>query len=72
MKLIPSSRRFYKDRMHAYGWEVGFKQTVEFPDGRRERHYFSDIGTERRTAIWNALRSLEVIKMLGEKKNENN
>jgi hypothetical protein len=64
-KLIPSSRRFWKDQWHPYGWEVGFSQTVIFPDGTKQRERFRDIGTTKRTAMANALRRLDVIYKKG-------
>ncbi len=57
-RLLKSSRRFYKDRHHAYGWEIGFRQTVELMDGTLSREMFFDIGVDRRSAIANALRCI--------------
>lgn len=56
---IPSTRRFWKDEFHAYGWQVGFKETVRFADGQTARISFTDIGTDRNAAIGNALRYLD-------------
>jgi len=52
MKTNARSRRYTRDRRHAYGWEVAFHQTV---DGKRR--YFSALGTTRNAAIWNAFNS---------------
>ena len=57
--VIPTSRRFFRDERHPYGWKVGFRQTVKFSDGRPNlRTHFSDIGIDRWSAIGNALRRL--------------
>lgn len=60
-QLIPSSRRYWKSRKHAYGWEVGFRQSIRWPDGQVTRHLFRDIGTDRSAAIFNALRCFPCI-----------
>lgn len=58
IKEIPSTRRFYRDERHAYGWTVGFKTTLT--DGvNKKRIILNDIGTDRRAAIANALRMVE-------------
>ena len=60
LKLVPQSRRFWKDKHHAYGWGVGFDQTViDSVSGQIVRVSFRDIGTDRQTAISNALRNVE-------------
>jgi hypothetical protein len=56
---IKKSRRFYKDRRHAYGWEVVFKMSVKFPDGHVERRIFFDIGTDKTAAINNAMKTVQ-------------
>lgn len=56
---ITSTRRFWKDQFHAYGWEVGFTMSLRFPDGQIGRTSFRDIGTDRCAAISNALRILD-------------
>lgn len=58
-KPILKSRRFWKDRFHAYGWQVGFQMTIEFPDGSRERRFFSDIGVNKACAIAHAMRAVQ-------------
>lgn len=55
IKPILKSRRFFKDRHHAYGWQVGFQITIQFPDGSRERRHIGDIGVDRSCAISNAM-----------------
>ena len=55
-KLSPSSRRMIKDEFHAYGGKVSFRQTVIWPDGKKVRVYFSDIGVNKSAAIGNSLR----------------
>ena len=63
--LLPTSRRYYKDEYHAYGWQVGFNQTVFVPNipPHRFKVQFSDIGTDRKAAISNALRKLNVLNL---------
>lgn len=62
MKATPilKSRRFYKDKWHPYGWEVGYKMTVILPNGNKIRTYFSDIGVNKSAAIGNSLRRLSL------------
>lgn len=55
---IPTSRRFLKDKFHAYGWQVSFMQTCVHPNGVKERIHFSSLGTDRRNAMNHALRRL--------------
>lgn len=55
---LTTTRRFWKDQFHAYGWEVGFKMSVRFADGAIGRMSFRDIGTDRDAAIGNALRAI--------------
>jgi hypothetical protein len=59
MKPLPKSRRYTRSERHAYGWKVSFRQSVRWPDGQITRHLFSDIGTDKGAAIWNALRPLQ-------------
>ena len=59
VKLLPTSRRIIKSKRHPYGWEIRFYQTIVWPDGKRARIAFSDIGTNKRTAIGNSLRQIE-------------
>jgi len=60
LKIISTSRRFWKDEHHAYGWQVGFDQTVVNTEtGEHVRVTFKDIGTDRRSAISNALDNIE-------------
>lgn len=62
-KLIPSSRRYIRDCRHPYGWQISYRQTVQWPDGNRTRVYFSDIGVDRCAAIGNSLRAFSAADM---------
>lgn len=56
VQLIPSSVRYYKDRSHPYGWEIGFQATVMLSSGERRRDWtWSALGTDRNAAFANAL-----------------
>lgn len=55
-KLSATSRRMIKDESHAYGWKVSYRQTVVWPDGKKARVFFSDIGVDKNAAIGNSLR----------------
>lgn len=55
--ILPRTRRFWKDQHHAYGWEVGFTVSFRYADGQLGRAAFRDIGTDKRAAISNAMRS---------------
>lgn len=54
------NKRFWKDRRHAYGWEVGFTQKVKVADGRVIKTYFMDIGVNKTCAIANSYRHLDI------------
>lgn len=56
--IKPSGRRYWKDKFHACGWQIGFDQMVKLPDGTEKRVGFSDIGVNRNASIGNALRIL--------------
>ena len=58
MKPLSKTRRYSRSGRHAYGWQVSFRQSVLWPDGQITRHLFSDIGTDKNTAVCNALRPL--------------
>jgi hypothetical protein len=54
-QIIPQSIRYYRDKWHPYGWEVGFTASTVTPDGIRARRYFGALGTDRHTAMVNSL-----------------
>lgn len=62
---ILKSRRFYKDKWHPYGWEVGYKMTCILPNGKKIRTFFNDVGINKSAAIANSLRRLDLGNILG-------
>lgn len=44
---IKTRRRYYADKHHAYGWQIGF--TAQFNDGSKRA--FSSLGTTRANAL---------------------
>lgn len=65
-QILPSSRRFTRDRWHPYGHEVIFRQSIRWPSGKITRHVFRDIGVNRSAAIGNSLRHLQALAEAGE------
>lgn len=53
-KAINSTRRFWKNEWHPYGWQVGFKLSIRFADGQIGRISCSGIGTTEGAAVANA------------------
>lgn len=56
--VLTKTRRFWKDKFHPYGWQVGFNVSVKWSDGQIARISLSDIGTRKDSAITNAMRGL--------------
>lgn len=53
--IIPSSIRYFRNRKHPYGWELGFQAALELADGSRAKATFSALGTSRNAAMANSL-----------------
>jgi hypothetical protein len=53
--IDPRTIRYYRNERHAYGWQIGFQAKVILADGSRQKCTFSALGTNRFTAMANAL-----------------
>lgn len=59
VQLLPTSIRYYKDRWHPYGWEIGCKATVRLPSGETRRDWrLSALGTDRQAAKANMFKRI--------------
>lgn len=56
VQLLANTIRYYKNRRHPYGWEIGFRATVMLQNGERRRDWtWSALGIDRNAAMANAL-----------------
>jgi hypothetical protein len=53
--IDPRTIRYYRNERHAYGWQIGFQAKVILADGSRQKRTYSALGTNRFTAMANAL-----------------